>query len=65
MSTVIATIALIVIVSLAVGYIIKEKRRGVKCIGCPMAGECDKKREEFRKMKAKEQEKANQQQTCA
>ena len=39
-ATVIAVIAVAVILFLAIRYIIKEKRRGVKCIGCPMAGSC-------------------------
>ena len=30
----------ILIVGAATAYIIKAKKRGVKCIGCPMAGEC-------------------------
>ena len=30
----------LIIISLAVLYIVKEKKRGVKCIGCPSAGEC-------------------------
>ncbi|MBQ2934823.1 MAG: FeoB-associated Cys-rich membrane protein [Lachnospiraceae bacterium] len=30
----------ILIVGAATVYIIKAKKRGVKCIGCPMAGEC-------------------------
>ena len=42
-----ASIVIVVIVAAlfvaAVRYIIKEKRRGVKCIGCPMAGECSAK----------------------
>ncbi len=29
-----------VIVGAAVGYIIKEKKKGVKCIGCPDAKTC-------------------------
>ena len=39
-ATVIASIALAGCVFLALRYIIKEKRRGSKCIGCPYAGEC-------------------------
>ena len=35
----------LVIVGLSVSYIIKEKKRGVVCIGCPHAGECAKKRQ--------------------
>ena len=28
------------IVGLAVGYIIREKKRGVRCVGCPDGGTC-------------------------
>ncbi len=41
-ATVIAVIALVLIVFFAVRYIVKEKKRGVKCIGCPYAGSCEK-----------------------
>lgn len=41
-ATVIAVIALVLILSLAAAYIIREKRRGVKCIGCPFADQCTK-----------------------
>lgn len=34
---------LVVILALALLYIRKEKKRGVKCIGCPLAGQCAKK----------------------
>ena len=33
-------VVLIVIVGAAVGYIVREKRRGVKCVGCPYAQQC-------------------------
>lgn len=36
---VIILIVLIIIVAVSV-YIAKEKKRGVKCIGCPAAGQC-------------------------
>ena len=37
----IAVIAVVVaIVALAVGYIIKAKKRGVKCVGCPDSSSC-------------------------
>lgn len=42
LATVIALLALIVIVGLALRYIIKEKKKGNKCVGCPYAGECTK-----------------------
>ena len=31
-----------VLVGLAVAYIIKEKKNGAKCIGCPNAKSCSK-----------------------
>ena len=31
---------LAVVVGLATGYVYKAKKNGVKCIGCPAAGEC-------------------------
>ena len=42
MATVMAVIALVLIVFFAVRYIVKEKKKGTKCIGCPMAGQCEK-----------------------
>ncbi len=42
MATVIAILIIIIILALAVGCIIKEKKKGVKCIGCPAAGSCTK-----------------------
>ncbi len=32
--------AIIIVVGAAIIYIIKEKKRGTKCIGCPAAGTC-------------------------
>ena len=42
MATIIAVIAIVVILFLAIRYIVREKRKGVHCIGCPMAGSCTK-----------------------
>ena len=42
MATIIAVIAVAVILFLAIRYIVREKRKGVHCIGCPMAGSCTK-----------------------
>ena len=42
LATLIAVLALIIVVGLAVGYLIREKRRGSKCIGCPFAEGCPK-----------------------
>ena len=41
-ATVIAVIVLVYIVFFAVRYIVKEKKKGTKCIGCPYAGSCQK-----------------------
>ena len=42
LTTIFAIAILALIVSLAVRYIVREKRRGTKCIGCPFAGTCEK-----------------------
>ena len=42
LATVIASMALILVVFLAVRYIYKEKKRGSKCVGCPYAQGCQK-----------------------
>lgn len=34
---------ILVVVGVAVWYIIKEKKRGRKCIGCPYSGSCASK----------------------
>lgn len=35
--------AIVAVILIAAGvYIVKAKRRGVKCIGCPTAGSCEK-----------------------
>ena len=49
MATIIAVIAVAVILFLAIRYIVREKRRGVHCIGCPMAGACTKSYKEMEK----------------
>lgn len=36
---------ILLIVGGAVAYIIKEKKKGAVCVGCPHAGECAKKRQ--------------------
>ena len=35
---------LLVIIGAAIAYIVKEKKRGTKCIGCPAAGSCSRNR---------------------
>ncbi len=43
MENIIIIAILTVIIGCAVGYIIKSKRKGNKCIGCPYADSCGKK----------------------
>lgn len=40
MIDVIVALALLLIVGGAVVYIVKQKKRGTKCIGCPFAETC-------------------------
>lgn len=40
MESFIVGLIIVAIVGAAVAYIIKEKKKGVKCIGCPSAGAC-------------------------
>lgn len=42
MADFIVILAVAAVVGFAVRYIIKEKKRGVHCIGCPAAGQCSK-----------------------
>ncbi|MBQ1273129.1 MAG: FeoB-associated Cys-rich membrane protein, partial [Clostridia bacterium] len=38
--TYIVLAVILLVVGFAVGYIIKEKKKGKKCIGCPYADQC-------------------------
>ena len=40
---VIAAVLIVIVIGAAVAYIIKEKKRGKKCIGCPYSSCCEKK----------------------
>ena len=40
LSTIVAVVAVVAIVGGALAYIIKAKKSGKKCIGCPDSGEC-------------------------
>jgi hypothetical protein len=42
LTNIIATLVILAIVGGASYYIYKEKKKGTKCIGCPMAGNCAK-----------------------
>ena len=39
----IAIILIVIVIGAAVAYIIKEKKRGKKCVGCPYGSSCGKK----------------------
>ena len=43
MDEIIAISAIVLVIGGAVAYIIKSKRSGKKCIGCPYADSCGKK----------------------
>lgn len=38
MPTIIGIVAIVGIIAMATRYIIKEKKKGTRCIGCPSAG---------------------------
>ena len=40
MKNLIVIAIIIAILGLAIGYIIKQKKKGTKCIGCPSGGKC-------------------------
>lgn len=44
MADIIVVIILVILVGGAVAYIVKSKRSGVKCIGCPAGGSCPSSR---------------------
>ena len=43
MANVIIVIILLILVGAASAYIVKAKKSGVKCIGCPSGGTCGKR----------------------
>ena len=43
MTNFLVILIVIAIVGVATAYIIKEKKRGVKCIGCPSGANCPNK----------------------
>ena len=42
MESLIVVVILLAILIPVIRYVYKEKKRGVKCIGCPYAGQCSK-----------------------
>jgi len=43
MANVVVTVIIAALLFVAIRYIIKAKKSGVKCIGCPAAGQCASK----------------------
>ena len=44
MTDVIILMILIILIGAAVSYIVKEKKNGTRCIGCPAGGNCPSSR---------------------
>ena len=42
MENLIVAAVLLLLIGAAIAYIVKEKKRGVRCIGCPAGGVCGK-----------------------
>lgn len=40
MSDIVASVFLVLALAGAIAYIVRAKRAGVKCVGCPVAGSC-------------------------
>lgn len=43
MTNFIVVMIILLIIGVAIAYIVKEKKKGVRCIGCPAAGTCSHK----------------------
>ncbi|MBQ2803004.1 MAG: FeoB-associated Cys-rich membrane protein [Lachnospiraceae bacterium] len=43
MANLVVAAVVLFVIGAAVAYIIKEKKKGTRCIGCPMAGQCARK----------------------
>lgn len=43
MENMIAVLVIVILVGSAAAYLIKAKRSGVKCVGCPAGGNCSSK----------------------
>jgi hypothetical protein len=40
MKDIVIAVVLIAVLAMSIGYIVKAKKNGAKCIGCPSAKEC-------------------------
>ena len=49
MADVIAVLILVVLIGGAAVYLIRAKRNGVKCVGCPAGGSCSDRRKKEKK----------------
>lgn len=49
MENVIAVLILVVVIGGAATYLIKAKKNGVKCVGCPAGGSCSRKQKTRKK----------------
>ena len=49
MENMIAVLVIVILVGSAAAYLIKAKRSGVKCIGCPAGGNCSSKNKKKKK----------------
>ena len=45
MADLLFALILLAIVGGAVAYVVREKKKGTRCIGCPMAGKCSQARQ--------------------
>ena len=48
MKTAIIILILLLEIGLAIGYLIREKKKGSRCIGCPYSQECQKYRDLYK-----------------
>ncbi len=42
LKNIILIVVLVVVLFVAIMYIVRQKKRGIRCIGCPHAGSCSK-----------------------
>ena len=49
MENMIAVLVIVILVGSAAAYLIKAKRSGVKCVGCPAGGNCSSKNKKKKK----------------